>query len=90
VRTFQTPDSTYDVCFNEANANQILSAGGDGSLKLWDVTSQNQAPLVAVKGHQGEVFGCEWNHINKRMILSASFDKTIALWDASTLAQGPK
>jgi len=41
VRTFQTPDSTYDVCFNEANGNQILSAGGDGTLKLWDVISPN-------------------------------------------------
>jgi len=45
---------------------------------------------MVAKGHQGEVFGCEWNHINKRMILTASFDKTIGLWDATQLQQGPK
>ena len=35
------------------------------------------------KGHQGEVYGVEWNHINKRMVLTASFDKSIGLWDAT-------
>ena len=43
LREWQTPDSTYDVCFNEANPNQVLSAGGDGSLKLFDVA--NNAPV---------------------------------------------
>lgn len=85
ARTFQTPDSTYDVCFNESNGQQVLSAGGDGSIKLWDTQSPAQTPIMVAKGHQGEVFGCEWNHINKRMILTASFDKTIGLWDATQL-----
>lgn len=37
AQTYQTPDATFDVCFNEANPNQLLSAGGDGMLRLWDV-----------------------------------------------------
>jgi peroxin-7 len=73
LREWQTPDSTYDVCFNEGNPNQILCAGGDGSLKLFDVA--NNVPVKIFKEHQGEVFGCEWNHINKKKILSASYDK---------------
>jgi peroxin-7 len=85
-----TPDSTYDICFNEANASQILSAGGDGSIKLWDTQKPGQQPILVAKGHQGEVFGCEWNHINKRTVLTASFDKTIGLWDATQLQAGPK
>jgi peroxin-7 len=72
------------VCFNEANPAQILSAGGDGSIKLWDVGNQN-APIAVAKGHEGEVNSCEWNHLNKRTILTSSFDRTIKLWDAETL-----
>ena len=37
AREFVTPEAIYDVCYNEGNANQIMSAGGDGSLKLWDM-----------------------------------------------------
>ena len=73
LREWPTPDAQYDVCFNEANPNQLLSAGGDGSLKLFDVAST--APVRVFKEHTGEVFGCEWNHINKRKILSASYDR---------------
>ena len=73
IREWATPDAQYDVCFNESNPNQILSAGGDGSLKLFDVASA--APVRVFKEHTGEVFGCEWNHINKRKILSASYDR---------------
>ena len=61
------------MCFNEGNPNQILCAGGDGSLKLFDVS--NNMPVKILKEHAGEVFGCEWNHINKKKILSASYDK---------------
>ena len=64
--------------------SQLLSAGGDGTLKLWDVSSPQ--PLTVVQAHQAEVFNCEWSHINKQTILSASQDKTIKLWDANKLA----
>jgi peroxin-7 len=35
---FDTQDGLYDVAWSEAHENQIVSASGDGSLKLWDVT----------------------------------------------------
>jgi peroxin-7 len=79
LREWQTPDATYDVCFNESNANQILCGGGDGSMKLFDIT--NNVPVRVFKEHTGEVFGVEWNHINKRKILSASYDRSIKVWD---------
>ena len=82
VQQFQTPDNCFDVCFSEANKDQVLSAGGDGTLKLWQI-GQPQ-PLAILKGHQAEAQCCEWNHINKRMVLSGSMDTTIRLWDAST------
>ena len=33
--TFPTPDTCFDACFSEAAPDQVLSAGGDGTLKLW-------------------------------------------------------
>lgn len=84
LREWITPDATYDVCFNEQNPNQILSCGGDGTLKLWDLTSAQ--PIRVLKEHTNEVFNCEWNHINKRKILSASYDRTIKLWDVNAVS----
>jgi peroxin-7 len=37
VQQFQTPDSCFDACFSEANQNQVLSAGGNGTLKLFQL-----------------------------------------------------
>ena len=35
---FPTQDGLYDVAWSEVHENQIVSASGDGSLRLWDVT----------------------------------------------------
>lgn len=37
---FETQDGVYDIAFSEIHENQIVSASGDGSLRLWDVTLQ--------------------------------------------------
>lgn len=84
VREFETPDACFDVCFNEGNPNQLLSAHGDGALRLWDLLQQ--APLAVFKEHAGEVFSVEWSHINKRKILSASYDRCVKVWDAQNPA----
>ena len=53
VQQFQTPDSSFDACFSEANQNQVLQAGGDGTLKLFQIG--NPQPLSVVRGHSAEV-----------------------------------
>lgn len=60
-----------------------MSAGGDGSLKLWNLLKNE--PERIFKEHTGEVYNVEWNHINKRKILSASYDRTIKLWDINMI-----
>ena len=35
---FPTQDGIYDVAWSEIHENQLVSASGDGSLRLWDVT----------------------------------------------------
>lgn len=90
IQAFQSKDATYDVCFNEANPRQVLSAHGDSTIKLWDLGNNLPAPQIGM-GHQGEVNSVEWSHINKTSVLSGSMDKTIGLWDMGSkgLATGP-
>lgn len=34
---FDTQDGLYDVAWSEVHENQLVTASGDGSVKLWDV-----------------------------------------------------
>lgn len=80
VKEYATQDACYDACFNEDNEAQILTAGGDSTLKLWDL--MHPQPIASFEEHKQEVFTCEWSHIDKRRFLSASYDQTVKVWDA--------
>lgn len=36
-RRFDTQDGLYDLAWSEVHENQIATASGDGSVKLWDL-----------------------------------------------------
>jgi WD40 repeat protein len=42
--SFETQDGLFDVAWSEIHENQIITASGDGSIKLWDIT-------LMVRGH---------------------------------------
>jgi peroxin-7 len=35
---FHTQDGLYDVCWSEIHEHQLMTAGADGILRLWDMT----------------------------------------------------
>lgn len=37
VASYETQDGLYDLAWSEVHENQLVTASGDGSLKLWDV-----------------------------------------------------
>ena len=80
VQSIPTQDSCFDACFSEGNQNQVISAGGDSTLKIWNLGA-NAGPAQVLKGHSAEVQSCEMNHLNKRMVVSASMDKTVKVWN---------
>lgn len=56
---YDTQDGLYDVAWSEVHENQLVTASGDGSIKLWDVTlkvsarappSTSPAPDIQVNG----------------------------------------
>jgi WD40 repeat protein len=38
LTSFDTQDALFDLAWSEIHENQIVTASGDGSIRLWDVT----------------------------------------------------
>ncbi|KAF2743863.1 WD40 repeat-like protein [Sporormia fimetaria CBS 119925] len=82
---FDTQDSLFDTSWSESNENQLLTAGGDGSVKLFDVNVP-QFPVQSWSEHAREVFSVHWNLVSKDTFLSSSWDGTIKIWNPNAPA----
>ena len=81
VARFDAADGLYDCCWSEENESVLVSASGDGSVKVWDVAAPPQAnPLRSLEEHTHEVYAVHWNQVRKDCFLSASWDDTVKLW----------
>lgn len=78
-KTFETQDALFDLAWSEIHENQVVTAGGDGTIRLWDITL-NQHPIRAWREHTKEVYSLDWSNINKSVFCSASWDGTIRIW----------
>jgi peroxin-7 len=68
----------YDLAWSEANENQVITACGDGSIKLFDI-SLSQFPVRNWQEHGREVYSVHWNLVSKDTFVSSSWDGTIKL-----------
>uniref|UniRef100_A0A7S3LPS0 Peroxin-7 n=1 Tax=Aplanochytrium stocchinoi TaxID=215587 RepID=A0A7S3LPS0_9STRA len=84
VRFFETNDAIFDCTWNEMNENQLASACGDGSVKLWDLQTKDAFPIQSYHEHMQEVSSVDWNVVSKRSFLTASHDGTVKLWDPTS------
>ncbi|KAF8892233.1 WD40-repeat-containing domain protein [Infundibulicybe gibba] len=78
-KQYDTQDGLYDVAWSEIHENQLVTASGDGSIKLWDVML-NDLPIRAWSEHTREVFSIDWSNIKKDTFASASWDGCTKLW----------
>lgn len=78
-KVYETQDGLYDIAWSEIHENQLVSASGDGSIKLWDVML-NDLPIRAWQEHTREVFCVDWSNIKKDQFVSSSWDGTVKLW----------
>ncbi|CAL1714215.1 unnamed protein product [Somion occarium] len=76
---YDTQDGLYDVAWSEIHENQLVTASGDGSIKLWDIML-NDLPIRAWQEHTREVFSVDWSNMNKDLFISSSWDGTVKLW----------
>lgn len=77
---FETQDCLFDTAWSESHENQLLTAGGDGSIKLFDINLA-QFPIASWQEHAREVFAVHWNLIHKSTFLSSSWDGTVKIWN---------
>ncbi|KAI9794470.1 MAG: peroxisomal targeting signal 2 receptor [Piccolia ochrophora] len=78
-KCFDTQDSLFDVAWSEAHENQLLTASGDGSLKLFDI-GVDKFPVRSWREHKREVFSAHWNLVAKDTFCSSSWDGTVKVW----------
>jgi peroxin-7 len=76
---YTTQDALYDLAWSEVHENQVLTASGDGSIKLFD-SSVDEFPVQAWKEHNREVFSVHWNLVAKDRFCSSSWDGTVKIW----------
>ena len=60
---------------------RIVSAGHDGTLRLWDLNRFTN--VNTIQAHQEGVFGCDISP-NGNLIASCSPDATVGVWDSNT------
>jgi peroxin-7 len=77
---FETQDCLFDLAWSEQHENQLLTAGGDGSIKLFDI-GVGEFPVAGWQEHGREVFSVHWNLVNKNTFLSSSWDGSVKIWN---------
>ncbi|KAH9524981.1 peroxisomal targeting signal 2 receptor [Bulinus truncatus] len=81
VQVCEWNNGLFDVAWAENNENILVTAGGDGSIQVWDV-SQQQGLLKVLKEHEKEVNAVDWSQTrSEHLVLSGSWDTLIKLWD---------
>ncbi|KJA28038.1 hypothetical protein HYPSUDRAFT_83122 [Hypholoma sublateritium FD-334 SS-4] len=78
-KQYETQDGLYDVAWSEIHENQLVTASGDGSIRLWDVML-NDLPIRVWQEHTREVFSVDWSNVKKDTFASSSWDGTVKLW----------
>jgi WD40 repeat protein/nucleoside phosphorylase len=68
-------------CAWSPDSTRCLSAGMDGSLRVWDAATGEQ--LLNIQGHSGQVYSCAWS-LDSTQLLSAGDDQNLRVWDAAT------
>ncbi|KAK4691079.1 peroxin-7, partial [Phenoliferia sp. Uapishka_3] len=72
-------DGLYDLAWSEVHENQLVTASGDGSVKLWDIVL-NDFPIRKWHEHAREVFSIDWSNVQKELFCTGSWDCSIKVW----------
>ncbi|KAG5511296.1 hypothetical protein GH5_07544 [Leishmania sp. Ghana 2012 LV757] len=78
-------DAVCDVAYNPTALNYLLSGSYDGTLRVWDLSSDDTHTISvssrALKGHADRVRSVAWCSLAPYLAISGSADASIRLWD---------
>ena len=82
---FVTRDGCFDLAWSEKHDHVIAAATGDGSVKIFSLSSPDTSrPLAALIGHSAETYSVNWNLFSRDLVCTASWDRTVRVWDTTT------
>ncbi len=73
--------SVWSVAFSP-DSKRLITSGGDGSIRLWDVRTSKQ--LLKLEGSRGQVYRAIFSPDGKTIASSTESEGLIKLWRAST------
>lgn len=82
VQTFQNTYPVTAICFNDT-ATQVISAGIDNLLKVWDL--RQNGVMMKMAGHTDSVTGLRLSP-DGSFVLSNAMDNTVRIWDIRPFA----
>jgi len=77
--TLKHPGTVYGVAWSPFNKNLLATGCKDGSVRIWDITSQTVVHNLT--GHTAKSFNVAWNPLIPNVLASGSDDNTIRIWD---------
>eukprot|EP00923_Selenidium_pygospionis_P008898 GHVN01015225.1.p1 GENE.GHVN01015225.1~~GHVN01015225.1.p1 ORF type:complete len:416 (+),score=43.78 GHVN01015225.1:159-1406(+) len=89
LSSFDTNEAIFDCTWSEGTPNRVVTATGDGAVRIWDVSAPSYRPIGIFSFHKKECSSVDWNIHNSNLFLSGSWDGTVALWDATTGNNSP-
>ncbi|TFY63472.1 hypothetical protein EVJ58_g3231 [Rhodofomes roseus] len=78
-KSYDTQVGLYDVAQSEVHENQLFTASGDGSIRLWDIMLKD-LPIRAWQEHTREAFSVDSSNVQKDKVVFSSWDGTVKLW----------
>jgi tetratricopeptide (TPR) repeat protein len=79
VATLRGHDAAVFAVAFSPDSSRLISGGGDGALRLWDVSTHES--ILALQGHQGRVTSVAFTPDGSR-IVSGSADGTVRVWES--------
>ncbi len=70
----------YDVAFSPVDASLVAGAGGDNTIKLWNLSNMTE-PKAILKGHTAAVKSIDFSPTGE-LLASAGLDNQVILWNA--------
>jgi len=66
------------------SAGRVATASEDGTVKVWDVTTQGSRDWLTLAAHPGGVESVDYSPNSKQLLTTGNVDERAKLWDART------